>query len=99
MYVDAMKPDPKKGELNRDFGLYVERPFFIVSQLGKHRYLDMIGHKLVIKIPNNRKTQQFWFDQKTKTIKSMNNKNWSFTIESSGGSRVIRMWHARAQWF
>ena len=37
-----MKPDPKKGELNAEFGLYVERNFYIVSQLLGNRYLDML---------------------------------------------------------
>jgi hypothetical protein len=31
IYVDAWKGEPKKGELNEDFGFYVERPFHIVS--------------------------------------------------------------------
>ena len=70
MYVDAMKPDPKKGELNKDFGLYVQRPFHIVSQMPTHKYLDIIGRGLVIKTPNGRSSQVFWFDQRSKTIKS-----------------------------
>jgi hypothetical protein len=31
VYVDEWKGDPKKGELNKVFGLYVERDFHIVS--------------------------------------------------------------------
>jgi len=31
MYVDEWKGEPQKGELNEKFGLYVERPFHIVS--------------------------------------------------------------------
>ena len=69
-YVDSMKPEPRKGQKNTDFGLYVQRPFHIVSQMHKHRYLDMVGRNLVIKTPNGRKTQVFWFDQRSKTIKS-----------------------------
>ena len=37
--------EPKKGELNKDFGLYVERDFYIVSELGKNRYLDLISNR------------------------------------------------------
>jgi hypothetical protein len=33
IYVADMKPEPKKGELNKDWGLYVERDFHIVSAL------------------------------------------------------------------
>jgi hypothetical protein len=31
IYADQMPKDPKKGELNKDFGMYVERDFYIVS--------------------------------------------------------------------
>jgi hypothetical protein len=31
IYADQWKRDPKKGELNKRFGMYVERPFHIVS--------------------------------------------------------------------
>jgi hypothetical protein len=33
VYADEYPEEPTKGELNKDFGLYVERPFYIVSQL------------------------------------------------------------------
>jgi hypothetical protein len=69
-YCDIMRAIPKKGQKNLDFGFYVERPFHIVSEMPSHRYLDMIGRNLVIKTPNGRKSQMFWFDQRSKTIKS-----------------------------
>ena len=31
VYVDEMPAEYKKGELNKEFGLYVERPFYVVS--------------------------------------------------------------------
>ena len=31
VYVDEYPEEPKKGELNSDFGLYVDRSFYIVS--------------------------------------------------------------------
>ena len=55
-YVDTIKPLPKKGELNTEFGLYVERPFHVVSEMSKHKYLDLIGNNLVIKTPNGRRS-------------------------------------------
>ena len=75
-----MKPEPKKGQLNEEFGLYVERPFHVVSQMTGGRYLDLIGRNLVIKTPNGRKTQSFWFDQRSKTIKSSQYTGWSWDI-------------------
>ena len=57
IYVDEYPTEPVKGELNEEFGLYVERPFFIVSQLPDHRFLDLINNRnMVIKTPNGRKT-------------------------------------------
>ena len=45
--------EPKKGELNEDYGLYVERPFYIISALPKGRYLDLVENNLVIKVRNS----------------------------------------------
>jgi hypothetical protein len=42
VYADEWKGEPGKGELNEDFGLYVQRPFYIVSALGSKRYLEVI---------------------------------------------------------
>jgi hypothetical protein len=57
IYADEYPEEPKKGELNKDFGLYVERPFYIVSELGEHRYLDLINNRnMVIKTRNGRNT-------------------------------------------
>jgi len=33
VYVDEWKGEPGKGELNEDFGLYVERDFYVVTAL------------------------------------------------------------------
>jgi len=72
VYVDDMPPEPKKGELNADFGFYVERPFHIVSQLPSRRYLDVVDNKdVVIKQPNSYKSQEWYFDQKSKTVKNV----------------------------
>jgi hypothetical protein len=43
IYADQWKRDPRKGELNKRFGLYVERDFYVISEMGKHRYLDIIN--------------------------------------------------------
>jgi hypothetical protein len=31
VYADEWKGEPQKGELNEEFGLYVERDFYVVS--------------------------------------------------------------------
>jgi len=61
VYVDEYS-EPKKGQLNSQFGLYVERDFYIVSSLPSNRYLDLINNRnMVIKTPNGRKTQIWYF--------------------------------------
>jgi hypothetical protein len=64
VYADEWKGEPKKGELNEDFGLYVERDFFVVSEMKSNRYLDLINNRnFVIKTPNGRRTQVWYFHQ------------------------------------
>jgi hypothetical protein len=71
IYADEYPEEPKKGELNEDFGLYVERDFYVVSELGSNRYLDLINNRnMVIKTSAGRKTQVWYFDQKSMTIKT-----------------------------
>jgi hypothetical protein len=62
VYVDEYEKEPTKGQLNKKFGLYVERDFYVVSQLPDNRYLDLINNRnMVIKIPNGRRTQVWYF--------------------------------------
>jgi hypothetical protein len=63
IYADKWQKEPKKGEMNEDFGLYVDRTFYVVSEMGKKRYLDIIGRNFVIKTRNGRNTQQWYFHQ------------------------------------
>jgi hypothetical protein len=78
LYVDQYKGEPTKGQLNTRFGLYVDRTFYVVSRLGQGKYLDLINNRnMVIKTRNGRKTQLWWFDQKSRTIKTrLNNQSW-----------------------
>jgi len=84
VYVDEYEKEPTKGQLNKKFGLYVERDFYVVSALPDHRYLDLINNRnMVIKTRNSRKTQTWYFDQRSLTIKTRYN-NQSWDIKSSG---------------
>jgi hypothetical protein len=61
--AEPQKPkEPKKGELNHDFGLRVETEFYVQTYLTSNRYVDTIDKKLVIKTPNELDTQVWWFD-------------------------------------
>jgi hypothetical protein len=80
VYVEDYEDEPTKGQLNKKFGLYVERDFYVVSSLPSNRYLDLINNRnMVIKTPNGRKTQLWYFHQQTLTIKTRLN-NQSFDI-------------------
>jgi hypothetical protein len=61
IYAEHWKRDPSKGELNKRFVLYVERPFYIVSRLGRHRYLTALNRNFVIKTRNGRPDQTWIF--------------------------------------
>jgi hypothetical protein len=77
VYVDQYS-EPKKGELNSDFGLFVERDFYVVSALPSGRYLDLINNRnMVLKTANGRRTQIWYFHQQSKTIRTrLNNQSW-----------------------
>jgi hypothetical protein len=58
IYADEYPEEPKKGELNKKFGLYVDRTFYIITKLSSGRYLDLINNRnMVIKTRNGRNTQ------------------------------------------
>lgn len=73
IYVDQFIKDPKKGQLNRDFGLRVDTDFHIISELPSRRYLNNLSNNLVIKTQNGRKDQIFYFDQNSRVIRSRTN--------------------------
>lgn len=74
VYADQYPDEPVKGEINTDFGLYVERDFYVVSELKQNRYLDLINNRnMVIKTPNGRKTQIWYFHQQSLTIRTRYN--------------------------
>ena len=99
IYADQYEKEPTKGQLNKKFGLYVERPFYVVSKLKSGRYLDLINNRnMVIKTRNGRKTQIWWFDQKSLTIKTkLNNQSWD--IKSSGRTNNMQIWSTNSGWF
>jgi hypothetical protein len=98
VYVDEYS-EPKKGELNEQFGLYVERDFYIVSALPSGRYIDLINNRnMVIKTANGRKTQVWYFHQQSKTIRTRYN-NQSWDIKNAGRTRDMQIWSTNSGWF
>jgi hypothetical protein len=99
VYKDQWKGEPTKGQLNKDWGLYVERPFYIITHMSSGRYLDLISNRnMVIKTRNGRRTQLWWFDQRTLTIKTkLNQQSWD--IKSSGKSQEMQVWSTNSNWW
>jgi hypothetical protein len=99
VYVDEYEKEPTKGQLNKKFGLYVERDFYVVSSLPNKRYLDLINNRnMVIKTPNARKTQVWYFHQQSLTIRTRYN-NQSWDIKSSGRTNNMQIWSTNSGWF
>jgi hypothetical protein len=68
VYKDDLKIQTKG--LNKDFGLQIEKPFFIVSKMWMNRVVEAVGaSNLALKTLNRaNKGQQFFLDDKTQTI-------------------------------
>jgi hypothetical protein len=99
LYVDEhAKGVPSKGELNEKFGLYVERPFYVVTELSSNRYLDLISNNFAIKTPNGRNTQVWYFHQQSLSIRSKSN-NQSWNIQSNGAGQVMHIAGTASKWW
>jgi hypothetical protein len=98
-YLDALKAEPTKGEMNNEFGLFVEREFYIVSQMASRRYLDFIKDSLVIKTPNGRDSQRWFFDQWSKTIKTVSDKKQSLNAAGQGKGNGMDVAKTTSGWW
>jgi hypothetical protein len=99
VYVDEWKGEPTKGQMNEDFGLIVDKDFYVVSALSSGRYLDLISNRnLVIKTSNQRRTQVWYFHQPSLTIRTrLNNQSWD--IRSSGRTNNMQIWSTNSGWW
>jgi len=100
IYVDSVNDKPGKG-LNKDFGFYASRPFYIRSKLPMQRFVEVVGGRNVVlkTFAKNRRAQQFIFDAKSKTIKSYQWKDRSLDIQNAGKSSNLQVWKTNARWF
>jgi hypothetical protein len=80
----------KKG-FNKEFGLDIERPFFIVSKMAMNRVVEAHGatHLKLNTLKTTNKAQQFFLDDKTQTIASFAWKGFAMTIPTSGRSNIL----------
>lgn len=91
---------PKVGDKHRGSGLRVGKDFYIISTFGRQRYLDFNSESrnLIIKTQNGNKSQKWYFDYKTKTIRSRLNNN-SLEISSSGNGKNIQWGSTNSKWW
>jgi hypothetical protein len=99
VYVDSSE-DQVKG-LNKDFGFFINRPFYIVSRMPMRRVVDVEGnYRLSIRrLVKDKKSQLFVFDGETKTVKSNKWNGRSLNIQSSGRSADVYIQTTTARWW
>jgi len=80
VYVDEA-PNLEEGFAD-EWGMWINRPFHIVSEFGENRFLDLVSNRGVIKTRNGRDTQVFRFDMRYRTIKSKGYSTaWSHSLD------------------
>jgi hypothetical protein len=94
LYASDAKPEPTSG-FSKEFGMHINRPFFLATGLPSGRYLDLIGDNIAIKTPNGFKTQQWTFDMKSRTIKSVSKSNQSI----DGRSVNLRIYGTNSEYY
>jgi hypothetical protein len=100
-YVDNTKVDRKysKGELNKEYGLKVGMPFSIYTRMRCQFALDVIQDKLVTKRKNGLKSQNWVFNDDTRTITSLDFPEMSFGIHANGKNRHLALYKTSSAWF
>lgn len=104
---DPIKAEPKKedkakkGDFNAEYGLYVERPFYVVSKLSRGRYLDIVGNNIVIKNEDDKQSQQWVLSKTTWTITSvaLKDQSWDLHFDGEGTKGELHVWKTNSQWF
>jgi len=63
--------------------------------------IEVIGVRnlAVRKFERNKKTQQFYLDANTKTIRSVSYRDQSWDIQDSGKSQNMQIWKTNGRWF
>ena len=92
VYLDKDSGEPTTG-YNKEFGMHIGRPFYLVSRLPMRRVAQAQGANniSIMRWAKNRAAQQWFFDGKSKTIRSNYWKNYAMDIQSNGGSSNLRV--------
>jgi len=96
VYLDKAEKTSGKG-LDKDFGFHRNRPFYIRSRLPMKRMAECVGANNVQlkRWTKNRKSQQWFFDPVSKTIK---NNYWkSHSLDGNGNN--VRCTGTNSRWW
>ena len=100
IYVDEMPDDLKDGDMMKDWGMKINTPFHVISNLPAGRYLDVpVGRNMVIKTRNGFSSQEWYFHQLSRTIRNMKHKTWSWDIQNAGRSSNLQAYNTNSRWF
>jgi hypothetical protein len=90
--------DKKEDKTNFNMGFKVDEPFYFISRMPMKRCIGGTSYVYLQKI-TKAKTQQWRFDQKTKTIKSVQYTSYSLHIYSNGNGPYVQITTTNARWF
>jgi hypothetical protein len=87
--------------VNKRFGFEINRPFYLQSKMPMKRVVECWGANNIIlsDYVKDKRGQQFWFDEKSKTIKSQQWQDRSLTIQSNGNSYNLYMTTTNSRWW
>jgi hypothetical protein len=72
----------------------------ISDQMPMQRIAERVGSDVRLRRYRNKQlSQQFFFDIKSKTIKSQNSKSWSLEIPNQGRNSQLRMTTTNSRWW
>jgi hypothetical protein len=75
------------GDYFPDFGMVSGWDFYLISELPKNRYMDRISYNTHLKTANGRTSQLWYFDHKSRTIRSRQTTSYSLEISSRNANR------------
>jgi hypothetical protein len=67
--------------------------------MGRGRYVDLVSYDVKLKVSNGRTSQKWYFDNKTKTIRSRQTTSYSLQIQSSGNSKNVVITSTSSRWW
>jgi len=98
IYTDKAGPKTTKG-LDEDFGIHINRPFYIRSRLPTNRALEYNGSYLYIKMWQMGKSQQQWVFGNNRVISPVSSKSRAIEIQSSGRSSNLTYNSISSRWW